>query len=136
MKHRILILLLLLSAACSQRPVRPFPSYDLLVGMRQSDIIDLGTTVSIPWDHVFIFGPYSTDTEIRRIAGANIPSQVSESDGHCLLLFIHQGHATGYVEIERKMGDFSEYSGKSFLRHEARFRKIVDSSGWTRLKNE
>ena len=136
MNPRILTCLLLFLGACTQRPVRPFPSYDLIVAIRQSDVLDLGTSVPIPWDHVFIFGPYSAEEKIRKVAGTIILSQVTTSDSHCLLLFISDTHVTGYVELERKLGDFSEFSGRSFSRDNARFRKTIDEIGFIRLKNE
>ena len=100
--------------------------------------IDLMQAVPIKWDKVCILGPYSGDNEAEKILGFEWPAEsrtdIEDSDGITLLLFVRDKSVIEYVEHPRDQGDFSRLDSRCFKASSAKFRSVTGShDNWSFL---
>ena len=122
MKHRrLLVAALLLLVACGADHTSKAIQQQLEVDR----LVDLNTAAPSTWDRVCILGPYSDNQAAAETLGFTWPvesrSNIGESDGISLLLFVHDNEVVTTVEHLRSHGDFSNLSGRCFPRDQAQF---------------
>ena len=103
--------------------------------------IDLQEAVPTQWEKVCVFGPYSDNEEIEQVVGFKWPAEsrtnIKDSDGISLLLFVREKSVIEYVEQPRDEGDFARLDGRCFNSSTARFKSVKDARhNWSYLVQE
>jgi hypothetical protein len=91
--------------------------------------VNLSSAVPGSWERVCILGPYSNNAAANGALGFNWPAEsltsIKENDGISLLIFVQGKSVVGYVEQPRNVGDFTNLSGRCFLRGSAKFKQVA-----------
>ena len=69
----------------------------------------LNTFDDFEWDKAFLVQPYATQTDIEKQVGVKFtdPSNIGSRDDIYLLVFVNEGKAVQYAEIDRLHNTFS-----------------------------
>lgn len=107
------------------------------VGNADPVYLDLPTIVTLEWDHVFFFPPYSTNEEIYDALGFRwrgaAATAISERDHITLVVFVKGRRVVHSIEHPRVEGDFSGLkAGYGYTPDEAYFEVVVEglSEAW------
>jgi hypothetical protein len=105
--------------------------------------VNLAVAVPQPWERVCILGPYSDNQAAKRVLGFHWDvernSSIQTNEGAALLLFVQGNTVVQHVEHRRTSGDFTNLSGRCFVRAAAVFTHVPNpAKGWPGLfpKNE
>jgi hypothetical protein len=98
----------------------------LSVAVRKGSLVDLKDISEFDWDSVFIFPPYTSQSEINQALGYEWKDSqktgISSDDTINLMVFVEGGEVKRYCRVSRKVADFRLPAGKrSFDRFQARF---------------
>lgn len=95
--------------------------------------VDLSTITTFPWDRLYVFEPYTQQSEISAVVGRSWRescfTSIDTSDGRALLVFTNSSQVVDCIEFPINIADFAplwEYE-MGFSREESRF--VVDSRG-------
>ena len=100
--------------------------------------IDLERAIPSNWDKVCVLGPYTDNAAASKTLGFGWPvesrSDIRDSDGISLLVFVSGKSVIEHVEHPRNMGDFANLSGRCFTPSEARFKRVKNlPDNWPEL---
>lgn len=78
------------------------------------------------WDLLYLFPPYSAESEVSAALGAPLPgfrwTSIEESDSVTLLVFVRGERAVRWVELPRSQADFSDlFAGSPYPPEDALF---------------
>ena len=127
----------LMAAAC-ERPSEPSANIAQHFAATGRTTINLAVAVSQPWEQVCILGPYSDNQAAKRVLGfewdVERHSSIQTNEGAALLLFVQGNTVAQYVEHRRASGDFTNLSGRCFVREAAAFTHVPNpEKGWPGL---
>jgi|GEM_PF-2647588 len=82
--------------------------------------VSFSAVTQFKWDKVYIFTPYTGQTEIDTALGyhwsSSAKNRIAESETESLIVFTRNGKVFQYCEVNRNLGDFESLnSGMSFL---------------------
>lgn len=104
----------------------------LLQAPSSTVVVNLGLIGPVGWQRMCVFGPYTTNEQVRRKLGfewdAERYSDIKTSDGINLLVFVKNGKVAAFTEHPRKDTDFSPLSQGCHVRHQATFQIWHDLS--------
>lgn len=133
MPHRQLVqvtlaLILLALGACQTEKSISSAIKDQFVASERK-AVNLAATVPGAWDQVCVLGPYSYNSAARQTLGfewdAESKSSIATNEGVSLLVFVHDKTVVAYAEHPRTHGDFSNLTGRCFLRTKAKFMQVA-----------
>ena len=116
----VIISLLVLLIGCSnsnaQHNKELEESIDSIVQDETKSEIKIETLTTFEWDKVFLFSPYSTQSDIEKQLGTDFKnsSNIETRDDIYLLVFLNDDKVVEYAEIQRHGSDFS-IGKKNFL---------------------
>jgi hypothetical protein len=123
--HRsVLILILAACAGCKDYSAAISAQFNA----SGKESVDLQSAVPSKWDNVCILGPYTDNAAASKTLGFAWPvesrSNIGDSDGISLLVFLSGKSVIEHVEHPRSSGDFANLSGRCFAPSDARFRRV------------
>lgn len=100
--------------------------------------VDVALAVPGSWDRVCILGPYSGDDAAAETLGFKWPAEaltdIELNDGISLLVFVQDTSVVSYAEHPRRLGDFSNLTGRCFPHSNAKFLQVDrPPKGWSGL---
>ncbi|WP_257141001.1 hypothetical protein [Bacillus sp. AFS015802] len=80
-----------------------------MVKDRNNREIEVNSIADFKWDKAYLFEPYSPEEHIEKQLGVEYEdrSNISSRDDIYLLVFLNEGKAVQYAEINRQKGDFT-----------------------------
>lgn len=107
----IVILSILLLRGCSQHTQQHKELEEAIYSVvkdSQNSEIDIAMLTDFTWEKAFLITPYTPQESIEeQIKGFKDPSNIDYRDDIYLLVFLNEGEAIYYVEIDRLQSDFS-----------------------------
>jgi hypothetical protein len=103
--------------------------------------VNLADAVPGLWAKVCVLGPYSDNRRARDVLGfdwnVETKTSIQTNEGISLLLFVRGADVLTHIEHPRSGGDFTNLSGRCFLRKQFRFVHDPSSAtGWPGLFNK
>jgi len=87
--------------------------------------VNLADAVPGLWDKVCVLGPYSDNRRVKDMLGfdwnVETKTSIQTNEGISLLLFVRGADVLTHIEHPRSGGDFTNLSGKCFLRKQSWF---------------
>lgn len=73
--------------------------------------LSLDKVVTQPWDHVLLFGPYTTVDLMKKAVGGDLPPalqriQIEQRDDVNAVVFVREGKVAAAVALPRRVADF------------------------------
>jgi hypothetical protein len=128
MKTHIVLLLVSATflAGCSDVLTHPTSRAITKAVQEGETTLDVGNICENSWDRLFIFGPYTAESDVHAGLGYQwidfSKSDINISDGITLLVFIENGKVTTWFNHPRSGGDFADASKPGgYARSEAIF---------------
>jgi hypothetical protein len=119
-KVHIASLLILLLMGCSQSGIHQNKSLEesifTIVEDEMNKEIAIHSLTEFEWDQAFLFEPYTPQDQMEKQMGVEFedPSNIKIREDIYLLVFLHDGEAIQYAEVDRQKYDFS-IRGSEFL---------------------
>jgi len=112
----VILLFLLLITGCNASDIKRNTEIEkrlhssiMMVSDNSTSKTSLNTFDDFEWDKAFLIQPYTTQTDLEKQVGVKFtdPSNIGSRDDIYLLVFIHEGKAVQYAEIQRLHTTFS-----------------------------
>ncbi|WP_339194756.1 hypothetical protein MKY27_09850 [Solibacillus sp. FSL R5-0449] len=119
----VILLSLLLITGCNDSDIKRNTEIEerlhssiIMVSDNSTSKTSLNTFDDFEWDKAFLVQPYTTQAGIEEQVGVKFtdPSNIGSRDDIYLLVFVNEGKAVQYAEIERLHTTFS-LGGKEYL---------------------
>lgn len=134
----ILLFAVLVLCSCVRLSDRGFDRAKFAEDAHKDAAIRLADYTSFDWDRVHIFAPYTPADLIRDEVGSRVPFPHSNSEDHCLVVFMSGRRIAAAFEVDRKPADFAQLFRKTgYSREEADFTVEVRASDhWRYLQKK
>jgi len=132
-----ILFFVLVLISCSRDASHGFDQSSLQRAVANKEAFDLAKFTSFPWDAMYVFPPYTPETDIKAEVGSAVPFPHSDSGAYCLLVFVAQGKALASVEVARNIADFSGvYRKEGYKVAEVKFVVEEDATGWKKVRRK
>ncbi|PFA69128.1 hypothetical protein CN378_04410 [Bacillus sp. AFS015802] len=108
-----LFLVVVMVVGCNNNDVKHNKDFEKsvysMVKDRNNREIEVNSIADFKWDKAYLFEPYSPEEHIEKQLGVEYEdrSNISSRDDIYLLVFLNEGKAVQYAEINRQKGDFT-----------------------------
>ncbi|HOO77717.1 MAG TPA: hypothetical protein PLZ73_07495 [bacterium] len=128
----IVVSIIVLLSGCSGHSDSGFQRQRFVADAESRKVIKLSDYTDFPWEHFYVFAPYTPEARVRKEVGRSVAFRHADSEGYCLLVFVRAGEVERSFEEGRYPVDFCDISRSGgYTRDEAVFKSVRDGKRYS-----